>query len=167
MAAPAPEAAAPPAAGGGGGGAQILQQIEDLLNQLVQSEPEPEIQQAVQGMMQQVQDLQQVVGQDMGQDQGEGLGGAPAGGGMPEPGGAGGQEEMPPSPGGAPAPEGGAGGGEGPTHEVEIHIRPTGGFKGARKAAMATHAERGHFSKTTPKGETPQSDRSKNKAKSK
>jgi hypothetical protein len=52
---------------------------------------------------------------------------------------------------------------------LEIHIGAKGGgpktFADAKKAAMATHAERGHFDKNTPKGETPSTPRTKNKAK--
>ena len=138
MGAPAPEqgAAAPQLPGAGGvGGAQILQQIEQLLMQLAQSEPEPQIQQAVSAIGQQVSALQQVVGKDDMQDMQSGLA---------NPGGSGG---MPP-------------GGEEPAAAEEPKS-----FAGAKKAAMANFKEKGHFSKNTPKGETPESEKSKNKKK--
>lgn len=171
MAAPAPaEAAAPPAGAGGSGGAQIVQQIEDLLMQLSQMEPEPEIQQAVQSIQERLEPLQQLLGKDDQQDMQSGLAnpGGAAPGEEPPGGGAGGMPAGPESA-GMPAPtEGGGGGGE-PTHEVEIHIRPAGGgsksFGGAKKEAMANLKEKGHFSRSTPKGEKPSTDRTKSKAK--
>jgi hypothetical protein len=162
MAAPAGPAA-PPAGAGGSGGAEILQQIEALLAQLAQSEPEPEIQQAVTQMSKQAEALQQVVGKSDEQDMQSGLanpGGAPGMGGAP-----GAEPELPGAGGGAPAPPEGDGGGE--HHVVEVHIGVPGGaksFKGANKAAMAHFADKGHFG-SEPKGETPQTERTKNKAK--
>ena len=113
MAAPAAEAQAPAPAlpgAGGSGGAQILQQIEALLAQLAQSEPEPAIQQAVKGMAQQAEALQQIVGKDDEQDMQSGL--ANPGGGAEAPAGDG---EEPGAGGGAMPPEG-AGGGD--HHEI-------------------------------------------------
>jgi hypothetical protein len=151
----------------GGQGAQILQQVEGLLTQLAQSEPEPEVQQAIQGILQQVQPLMQLVGKDDMQDMQSGLnnpsGPPPGEEGGEMPGGAGGQEL--PSGGGAEGAPSPGGGDEGATHHVEIHITPAKTFAGARKQAMATHAQRGHFSQHTPAGERPSTDRTKNKAK--
>ena len=155
---------APPEGGTAGGGqsAQILQQIEELLMQLAQSDASPEVQSAVQELSSGVEALQQVVGSQDMQNMQSGLNnpGAPgegaAGLGLGEAGGSPAEEA-----GESPTEEGAEGG---PTHEVEIHIRPSS-FKGARQAAMATHRERGHFDRSTPKGKTPQTDRTKNKAK--
>lgn len=139
-----------------------MQQIQSLLAQLVQMEPEPEIQQAVQTMSKQAEALEGVLGKDDEQDMQSGLAN-PTGGGAPSP--AGGPEELP----GAGAPGGDAGGGE--HHGVaEVHIKmtPEGGpktFGDAKKAAMAMHAEKGHFDPHTPAGETPSSQKSKSKAK--
>lgn len=158
---------APPAGQGGSGGAQILQQIEGLLAQLAETEPEPEIQQAVQQMAQQVEALQTVVGKEDAQDMQSGLANPTGGGALP---GAGGAEEEG-LPGGAAAPEvGGAAPGGSDHHGVaEVHIKMSPGgpktFGDARKAAMAQHKASGHFDKNTPKGQTPSSERSKNKAK--
>lgn len=162
MAMPAPaEAAAPPAGAGGSGGAQILQQIQSLLAQLVQAEPEPEIQQAVQTMAKQAEALETVVGKSDEQDMQSGLANPTGGGGLA---GAGGAEE----PGAEPSMGADAGGND--HHGVaEIHIKMAPGgpksFGDAKKAAMAMHAEKGHFDPNTPKGETPSSPKSKNKAK--
>lgn len=164
MAMPAPgEAAAPAAGAGGSGGAQIMQDIQEKLVQLSQMEPEPEIQQAVAEMSKQAETLEGVLGKDDEQDMQSGLAN-PTGGGAPPPGG-GAEEELP----GAGAPAGGDAGG-GDHHGVaEIHIKMAPGgpksFGDARKAAMAMHAEKGHFDPHTPKGETPSSPKSKSKAK--
>lgn len=157
---------APPAGQGGSGGSQILQQIEGLLAQLVQSEPEPQIQQAVQTISKQVEALQGVIGKDDEQDMQSGLANPTGGGAMPAAGGAEGAEE--PQLPGAGAPGGDAGGGD--HHGVaEIHIKMQPGgpktFGDAKKAAMAHFGEKGHFDPNTKKGETPQSQRSKSKAK--
>lgn len=161
MAAPAAEA--PPAApgggaveppGGGGQSAQILQQIQMLLVQLGQSEPDPEVQHLVQQAMQPIQALEGVVGKT---DE------ANAMSGLHNPGGEGGEGVE----GAGAEPAGGSGGGE--HHVVEVHIGvPAGGPKtpgDAKKAAMANFKEKGHFSGSTPKGVAPQTDRTKNRAK--
>lgn len=172
MAAEPGQAPVAPPGQGGSGGAQIMQDIQQKLAQLAQAEPEPEIQQAVAKMSQEAEALETVLGKDDAQDMQSGLAnpGAPGGeaaggmpGGAPAPGGAAPAEELPA--GGGAAPEGG-----GDHHGVaEIHIKMQPGgpktFGAAKKAAMATHAERGHFDKNTPKGETPSSQRSKSKAK--
>lgn len=167
MAAPAAEAPAAAPGGGaiaGGGGAQsaqIVQQIEQLLAQLAQSEPEPQIQSLVQQVMGPIQQLQQAVGQDTQEDMSgvpggeaeEGTG-AGAAGGMPAAGEAGGG-----------APEGTEGGGE--HHVVEVHIGVPGGqkdFKSANKAAAANFKAKGHFG-SGPKGSPPETQKAKNKAK--
>jgi hypothetical protein len=47
-------------------------------------------------------------------------------------------------------------------HALEVHIKPVGkGFAGARKAAMANHAEKGHFNPKGEKGEEQETQRSK------
>lgn len=154
------------------GSSQILQQIEGLLAQLAQAEPEPEVQRAIQGIQKQVEPLQQILGAQDAQNMQSGLQN-PTGGA----GGAGG-EEAPEAPGG-PAGALGAGAGAPPTgdegggapggehHVVEIHIGAGGPktFGDAKKAAMAMHGERGHFDPGTPKGETPSSAKTKAKAK--
>lgn len=157
----APPAPALPGAGGSGG-AQILQQIEALLAQLAEAEPQPAIQQAVKDMAQQAEALQQVVGKDDEQDMQSGLANPSGGGEMPPGGGA---KELPAEGGAGMPPDSGAGGDHHGVAEIHIKMGAPKSFGGARKAAMANHAEKGHFSKSTPKGETPQSDRTKNKAK--
>ena len=119
---------------------------------LARGKKDPQVQQAIQGIQQQVEPLQQMVGKNDQAEMQSGLAN-PSGEAGGEPGGAAG--------GGAPEP---GGGGEGATHSVEIHIRPTS-FKGANKAAMATHGERGHFDRGTPKGESPTTPRTKARAK--
>lgn len=153
------------------GGGQILQQIEQLLAQLAQEQPDPQVQHAIKGIQQQVEPLQQIVGGQQGQNMQGGLNNpgapgeqAPPPGGMPgmNAGGGAGAEEAPPAGGpGGGAPHGGA------TPVLAIHVAPGGpkSFGEAKKAAMATHAERGHFDKNTPKGETPSTPRTKAKAK--
>ena len=159
-----------------GEGSQILEQIEGLLAQLAQSEPEPEVQRAIQGIQKQVEPLQQVLGAQDIQNQQGGLanptgGGAGAMGGMPAPGGAGMPTGAEPP---EELPEGGAAGGAPPSggdhHGVaEIHIKMAPGgpksFGDAKKAAMAMHGEKGHFDPHTPKGETPSTPKTKAKAK--
>jgi hypothetical protein len=143
----------------------ILQQIESLLAQLAQNSPEPEVQHAVMNIQKQVEPLQQLMGAQDTQNMQSGLqnptGGAPGGG-----------EEEPPGPGGMPGQMPGmtggheAGGG-GEHHVLEIHIGAGGPktFADAKKAAMSTHAARGHFDRSTPAGETPSTPRTKSKAK--
>lgn len=168
MGAPAPEA--PPAApgggaiaGGGGQSAQLVQQIEGLLMQLAQSEPDPQIQHLIQQLSEPIQQLQQVVGKDDTEDMSSGLHNP---GGEEAPGGAGGAAGGAPMPGGAGAGAGEGAGGE--HHVVEVHIGvPSGGpksFGDAKKAAMANFKEKGHFG-SGPKGSPPETERAKNKAK--
>lgn len=165
MGAPAPEApAAAPGGGavapGGGASAQTVQQIMMLLTQLGQEEPDPQIQHLVQQAMQPLQALETAMGKD---DEGDAMSG------LHNPGGPGGGEEA--EPGGAPGgPAGGAmpggepGGGE--HHVVEVHIGvPSKSFGGAKKEAMDNFKEKGHFSRSAPKGAPPQTERTKNKAK--
>jgi len=165
----------------GGGSAQVVQQIESLLAQLAQEQPEPQVQQAIKGIQAQVEPLQQILGAQQAQNMQGGLqnptgpppAGGPGGAGAPPPGGSPGEgSELPPEPGGAMPPEHGGepgGGGEHGHHTIEIQIKPGGPktFAGAKKAAMATHRERGHFDPNTPAGETPSTPRTKNKAKAK
>src|SRR5437879_1752052 len=147
------------------GGAQIVQQIEGLLAQLAQAEPEPVIQRMIQEIQKPIEQLQQVVGKDDMQDMhgggmegvggmGGGMGGAAAGG-MPSPTGEGGGE-LPSGAGGAS--EGGEPGG------LVIHIKPGGSksFGGANKAAMANFRQKGHFGSGS---EAPETERTRNKAK--
>lgn len=166
MSAPAgapPAGLTPPGgdAGGGGQSAQLVQQIEALLAQLAQEQPNPQVQQIVQAVQKPIEALQQVVGTNDAQNMQSGLAN-PGGGGA---GGPGSEDELPP-----PATGGheGAGGG-GEHHVVEVHIGvPSGGpksFGGAKKAAMAQHAASGHFDPNTPKGETPSTPKTKSKAK--
>lgn len=168
MAAPAAEGAPPAAPGGGavaggaGASAQTVQQIVMLLTQLAQEEPDPQVQQLVKAMMQPAQALEQVMGKD---DEGDAMSG------LHNPGAPGGEEA---EPGGAPGgglPGGDASGAEpgeggGEHHVVEVHIGvPSKSFAGARKEAMSNFKEKGHFSRSAPKGAPPQTDRTKNKAK--
>lgn len=159
----APVAPPAPAGQGGTGGAEILQDIEAKLAQLAQMEPEPEIQQAVADMAKQAEALQTVVGKDDQQDMQSGLANPTGGGAMP---GAGGAEEPDlAASGGEGAPEGG-----GDHHGVaEIHIKMAPGgpknFGDANKAAMSSFKDKGHFDPHTEKGKTPQSQKSKSKAK--
>lgn len=154
---------APPAGQGGSGGAQILQQINALLAQLGQMEPEPEIQQAVQQMSKQAEALEAVVGKDDVQDMQSGLANPTGGGAMPP---TSEGEELPGAEGeGAPQPGGGS-----DHHGVaEIHIKMAPGgpksFGDANKAAMSSFKAKGHFDPHTEKGKTPQSSKSKSKAK--
>lgn len=148
--------------GGGGGGAgggqgvQILQQIQDLLSQLGQVESDPAVQRAVSSMQQLVDPLMQAVGSSDAQDMTSGLsnpGGpgdasADAGGGAPDMSGMGGL--------GAGPDDGSGGGAEAP---------PSKSFGGAKKAAMANFGSKGHFSKSGSKGESLQTDKTKNRNK--
>lgn len=153
---------APPAGQGGTGGATILQDIQSKLAQLAQIEPEPAIQQAVTKMSEDAQALEGVVGKDDEQDMASGLANPTGGGAAPGTGGV--EEPELPAGGGAEAP-----GGSDHHGVAEIHIKMAPGgpktFGDAKKAAMATHRERGHFDRSTPKGETPTSAKTKAKAK--
>lgn len=149
MAAPALEPqGAPPAAPGGGavGGqsAQTVQQIESLLAQLSQEEPDPQVQHLIQQAQQPMEALQQAVGKDDTEDMSSGL---------HNPGGDGGQEA-----GGSPE------GGGHPVMEIHIGSAPKT-FDGAKKAAMKNFQEKGHFSGSTPKGSKPETQKAKSKAK--
>lgn len=132
----------PPGGAGGGQGVQILQQIQQLLAQLLQAESDPGVQKAAQAMMQLVDPLMQAVGQT---DQGSMNSGianptGDAGGGMPDAGG--------------PEPDADDMGGGAPAS-----------FGGAKKAAMANFKSKGHFSKSGSKGESLQTDKTKNRNK--
>lgn len=135
----------PPGGAGGGQGVQILQQIQQLLAQLMQTESDPGVQKAAQAMLQLVDPLMQAVGQSDAGNMTSGIAnpGGPAG---PDLGG----ESL--------SSEGGSdtGADEG---------SPPSTFKGAKKAAMANFGSKGHFSKSGSKGETPQTDKSKNRLK--
>lgn len=163
-----------------GQGTQILQQVGDLLAQLAQQETEPTIQRAIMSIMKQMDPLMQLVGQDDQQDMSSGLAtpngpgaGSPMGGAGLGLGGAGPAGPMPPGgppvpgspmPGGPPdlgggmSSEGPASGPGGPAEEPTPKT-----FAGAKKAAMANHAEKGHFSKSGSKGENLRSDKQKNR----
>lgn len=129
--------------GPGGQSAQIVQQIEGLLAQLAQEEPDPQIQRLIKQVQAPIEALQQAAGADDMQDMQSGLA---------NPGGAGGGEP------------GGGGGGE--HHVVEIHIGAGGpkDFKSANKAAMSTMGARGHFSRETPSGEEPETQKARYRA---
>lgn len=131
---------APPSAGGGQG-TLILQQVQQLLAQLMQSETDPNIQQGVQELLKAVDPLMQAIGQNDAQAMNSGLN----------------------TPGGAMPPPDMGGGGGGP----EMGGPPPKSFKGANKAAMAMFGEKGHFSKSGSKGESLQTDKTKNRAKGK
>jgi hypothetical protein len=128
---------------GPGQSSQLIQQVQNLLAQIMQNEPEPAIQRAVNAMLQMSQDLSQVLGRDDQQDMMSGLN---------TPGGA-----VPPT-GAGPDLAGGTESSEGPTGE------PTT-FGGAKKAAMANFAKKGNFSKTGSKGEPLQTEKTKNRLK--
>jgi hypothetical protein len=121
-----------------------LQQIQSLLAQIMQNEPEPAIQRAVSAMLQMTDDLSKVLTVDDQQDMMSGLntpgGAAPPGG--------------PPALAG-PDLAGGTRSSEGPASATT--------FGGAKKAAMANFAEKGHFSKSGSKGEQLQTDKTKNR----
>jgi len=145
-----------PTQGGGAGpgpgpgqSSQLIQQVQDLLAQIMQNEPEPAIQRAVNAMLQMTQDLSQVLGRNDQQDMMSGLN-TPGGGPSP----------VPPTGGGAGGPDlaGGTQSSEGPTPE------PTT-FGGARKAAMANFAKKGNFSKSGSKGEALQTEKTRNRLK--
>jgi hypothetical protein len=130
---------------GPGQSSQLLQQIQDLLSQIMQNEPEPAIQRAVGSMLQMTQDLGQVLGRNDQQDMMSGLN---------TPGGA-----APPMGGGMAGPDlmGGTRSSEGPA--------TGGGFPGAKAAAMANFREKGHFSKSGSKGEQLQTEKTRNRLK--
>lgn len=156
----APPAGADPTGGMGGGGGDptqggggmpgpgqssvLLQQVQSLLAQIMQNEPEPAIQRAVGAMLQMTSDLGKVLGQNDQQDMTSGLN----------------------TPGGAMAPGGGIGGPDlsGGTQSSEGPASSPS-FAGARKAAMANFAEKGHFSKSGSKGEQLQTAKTKNRTK--
>ena len=135
---------APPSAGGGQG-TLILQQVQQLLAQLMQSETDPNIQQGVQELLKAIDPLMQAIGQNDAQAMNSGLN--TPGGAMPPPGG-------PDMGGGAGPPDMGGG-------------PPPKSFKGANKAAMANFGSKGHFSKSGSKGEQLQTDKTKNRTKGK
>lgn len=158
---------APPEEGGGGGAgggqsAQLLQQITQLLTQLAQEQSDPQVQEAVKGMMDQATQLEGVVGQnDVAAMQG----------GLHNPGG---EEEPLAEPGGGAAPGGDVGqseigggdsGGDHGGAEIHVKIAPPKSFSGAKKAAMSTFGEKGHFDPKGEKGKAPTTQKSKNKAK--
>lgn len=137
----------PPGGAGGGQGVQILQQIQQLLAQLMQTESDPGVQKAAQAMLQLVDPLMQAVGQSDAGNMTSGIsnpGGPNLGGGGME---------------GSPAEEAS----ESPAVESSEGGPTT--FKGAKKAAMANFGSKGHFSKSGSKGERPQTDKSKNRLK--
>jgi hypothetical protein len=131
-----------------GQSSQILQQVQGLLAQIMQNEPEPAIQRAVNAMLQMTDDLSKVLGQNDQQDMSSGLN--TPGGAMP-PGGPGGGL-------GGPDLSGGTESSEGPA------TAPTT-FGGAKKAALANFASKGHFSKSGSKGEALQTEKTKNRLK--
>lgn len=149
-----------PLAGGGAGGGQgvqILQQIQGLLQQLAQTEQQPAVLQAVNAMGKLMDPLMQAVSQSEG-----GPGGSMSSG-LADPTGGGGADMT-----GAPAgPDSAGGGGYSSEGGSTDSAPPSKTFGGARKAAMANHAEKGHFSKSGSKGEQLQTDKTKNRTKGK
>lgn len=136
---------APPSAGGGQG-ALILQQVQQLLAQLMQSETDPNIQQGVNELLKAIDPLMQAIGQNDAQAMNSGLN--TPGGAMPPP--------------GSPAEEAG----ESPSFEAsENEGAEAKSFKGAKKAAMANFGSKGHFSKSGSKGEKLQTSKTKNRTK--
>lgn len=133
----------PPGGAGGGQGVQILQQIQQLLAQLMQTESDPGVQKATQAMLQLVDPLMQAVGQA---DQGSMNSGIS-------------------NPTGPPDLSGGAGDLGGGTESSEGGAGPSlpSSFGGAKKAAMANFKDKGHFSKSGSKGEKLQTDKTKNR----
>jgi|SRR5450755_2142355 len=131
----------PPGGAGGGQGVQIIQQIQQLLAQLMQTESDPGVQKAVQSMLQLCDPLQQAIGQA---DAGSMSSGIANPGGPPE---------------GSPAEEASE-----PPAEAAAEGDPTS-FGGASKAASANFKAKGHFSKSGSKGETLQTDKTKNRNK--
>jgi hypothetical protein len=135
---------------GPGQSSQLIQQVQALLAQIMQNEPEPAIQRAVNAMLQMTDDLSKVLGQNDQQDMQSGLntpGGAMAPGGPPPGGGVGG-----------PDLSGGTISSEGPA-------TPPTTFKGANKAALANFKSKGNFSKSGSKGEELQTEKTKNRLK--
>jgi hypothetical protein len=151
--APDPTAGGDPTQGGGaapgpgpGQSSQLIQQVQALLAQIMQNEPEPAIQRAVGSMLQMTDDLSKVLGRDDQQDMTSGLN----------------------TPGGAVAPGGGGLGGpdlSGGTQSSEGPATSPTTFGGANKAAMANFGEKGHFSKSGSKGEALQTSKTKNRLK--
>lgn len=151
----APVPGGSPLAGGGAGGGQgvqILQQVQDLLSQLLQTTQQPAVQQAVNSMMKLVDPLMQAVGAEESGPSGSMSSGLanPTGSGSPD-------ETSAPA---GPDNMGGSG------YSSEGNA-PSKSFGGAKKAAMANHAEKGHFSKSGSKGEQLQTDKQKNRTKGK
>jgi hypothetical protein len=144
-----PTGGAGPGAGPGPGpgpgqSSMLIQQVQGLLAQLMQNEPEPAIQRAVGAMLQMTDDLSKVVGQNDQQDMTSGLN--TPGGAMPPGGGVGG-----------PDLAGGTMSSEGPASAST--------FSGARKAAMDNFSSKGHFSKSGSKGQALQTEKTKNRTK--
>lgn len=144
-----------------GQSAQIVQQIETLLAQLAQEEPDPAIQRLIKQAQAPIEQLQQAAGKDDMEDMQSGLA-APGGMGEGPPAEEGGGLGGPP--GGGPEP--GERGGEGGEHPaLVIHIgAPSKSFKGANKAAMANMRERGHFNPRGAPGEEQRTERTRAKA---
>lgn len=145
MTAPDPAQMGPAAADPGappGQSAQLLQQVQDLLAQVMQSESDPDVQNAVGSILQVLEPLMQKVGGNDAQQMQSGLN---------TPGG-------PPPDMGAPAPDMSAMGGGGPPP-------PATTFSGAKKQAMDKFKSKGHFSGSTSKGEKPQTNKTKNRTK--
>jgi hypothetical protein len=138
------------ASAGGGQGTLILQQVQQLLAQLMQSETDPNIQQGVGELLKAIDPLMQAIGQNDAQAMNSGLN--TPGGALPPMGGA-----MPPE--GSPAEEAG----ESPAAESSEDKT----FSGAKKAAMANFKGKGHFSKKGSKGENLQTQKTKNRTKGK
>lgn len=128
---------------GGGQGTLILQQVQQLLAQLMQSETDPNIQQGVNELLKAIDPLMQAIGQNDAQAMNSGLN--TPGGAMPPP-------DM--SGGGGPDLSGGG-------------APPPSSFKGANKAAMANFGSKGHFSKSGSKGESLQTAKTKTRTKGK
>jgi hypothetical protein len=125
--------------------------VQGLLAQIMQNEPEPAIQRAVNAMLQMTDDLSKVLGRNDQQDMMSGLN--TPGGAMP--------------PGGALPPGGGPGGPDlsGGTISSEGPATPPTTFGGAKKAALANFASKGHFSPSGSKGEALQTAKTKNRLK--
>lgn len=142
--------APPPASAGGGQGTLILQQVQALLAQLMQSETDPNIQQGVQELLKAIDPLMQAIVNNDAQAMNSGLNN-PTGNVGPA----------------GPDLAGGTQSSEGAQNPLGDMGPPPKGFGGARKAAMANFGSKGHFSKSGSKGEQLQTDKQKNRAKAK
>jgi hypothetical protein len=151
-----PTAGGSPMAGGGAGGGQgtqIIQQIQGLLQQLGQATQQPAVQHAIDAINQVLGPIAQAVGAEESGPQGS------MSSGLANPTGGDGSTQ-------SSAPAGPDNMGESGRSSEGTKAGPSS-FAGAKKAAMANHAEKGHFSKSGSKGEQLQTDKTKNRTKAK